>query len=359
MRLRPLAGAIQHFKGVAHVDDITRVRTYFKKTVHSLQPLVLVMEMLDQNVFEYASSTAPQLASSAPAELQQLVRTRVRIMHGIISSLQGFHALRLIHGDIKSQNIMLTAGSCKPRLVDLSAAHAIKDGTAATALLIGTPGFTAPEYHQLQRRYMASDVWACMDPLWNLFMPYLSRCGLLRPELAHYQHWGFAGKASQVQMWASGLVQRDIGPAVQLLRQALACGSQAQWQTQHAEQYQQQSAAQDRLMRNEPAELQEHWGVLHPLRELQQRAADSKQYKQAMLGEYFFAAPEAWSAMWPYIRPGTVHQGSDAAAMAEVQGVVGQVLDVLEQMLIVDPSARPSAAQLLEMPLFRHQWVLE
>ncbi|MFD0327101.1 serine/threonine-protein kinase [Streptacidiphilus monticola] len=80
---------------------------------------------------------------------------------GLAQALVSLHAAGVVHRDLKPSNVLL--GPNGPKVIDFGIAH-LPDATAltATGLVIGTPGYLAPE-QILTEAEPASDIfsWAC------------------------------------------------------------------------------------------------------------------------------------------------------------------------------------------------------
>lgn len=72
-----------------------------------------------------------------------------RILREVADALAYAHANKVVHRDIKPDNILLDAQSQRPMVTDFGIARAISDGNdarlTATGIAIGTPAFMSPE----------------------------------------------------------------------------------------------------------------------------------------------------------------------------------------------------------------------
>ncbi|MFJ4621035.1 bifunctional serine/threonine-protein kinase/ABC transporter substrate-binding protein [Streptomyces sp. NPDC088812] len=101
----------------------------------------------------------PSLAEAVAAH-GPLPSRAVRVLGGrLAEALRGVHAAGLVHRDVKSGNALLALDG--PRLIDFGIARAVDD-TALTAsgLVVGTPGFLAPEQARGEDATSAGDVFA-------------------------------------------------------------------------------------------------------------------------------------------------------------------------------------------------------
>src|SRR5579859_3962697 len=109
----------------------------------------LVMELIE----------GPSLAAMLAAGSVDAART-MDIVSQVAAGLQAAHGAGLIHRDIKPANIMFTSQGAV-RITDFGIAHAVGSAPlTATGLLMGTPGYMAPERVAGAQAGPASDLYA-------------------------------------------------------------------------------------------------------------------------------------------------------------------------------------------------------
>jgi hypothetical protein len=135
----------QHAGALSH-DNIARVYDYGEPE-HG-QPY-LVMELIDGPSLDAVLADGPLGA----------VRT-MDIVAQAAAGLQAAHSAGLIHRDIKPSNIML-APDGTVRITDFGIAHSVSSvPLTATGLVLGSPGYIAPERAAGARGGPASDLYA-------------------------------------------------------------------------------------------------------------------------------------------------------------------------------------------------------
>ncbi|WP_210588580.1 bifunctional serine/threonine-protein kinase/ABC transporter substrate-binding protein [Streptomyces sp. GESEQ-35] len=101
----------------------------------------------------------PSLAE-AVAEHGPLPTSAVRVLGGSLAeALDAVHTAGLVHRDVKPGNVLLALDG--PRLIDFGIARAADDTVlTASGVVVGTPGFLAPEQAEGRPASSASDVFA-------------------------------------------------------------------------------------------------------------------------------------------------------------------------------------------------------
>jgi serine/threonine-protein kinase len=84
----------------------------------------------------------------------------LRIARQLLSGLEAAHAMGIVHGDIKPENLILDATG-QLRIMDFGLAHAARGARAQKGWVEGTLGYLAPEQFAGQPGDTRSDLYAC------------------------------------------------------------------------------------------------------------------------------------------------------------------------------------------------------
>ncbi len=136
----------RHAGGLAH-ENIARVFDYCEPDPP--YPPVLVMELVD------GPSLADVLARGALDEARSM-----DVVAQTAAGLDAAHRAGLVHRDIKPGNLLLGPGGVV-KITDFGISHAVGSApVTSTGMIIGTPGYLAPERAAGARATAASDLYA-------------------------------------------------------------------------------------------------------------------------------------------------------------------------------------------------------
>ncbi|MBO9553018.1 serine/threonine-protein kinase [Cellulomonas sp.] len=149
-----------------HVGTDAAVRDRLRREVHALQKLrhPAVAAILDAE----ADSTEAFIVTELIAgdTLEEHVRERgtldaaglLELAEGLRAALAAVHAAGVVHRDLKPSNVLVTDDG--PVLIDFGIAQAADDTkVTSTGLVIGTPGYIAPELLEGQDPSPETDFW--------------------------------------------------------------------------------------------------------------------------------------------------------------------------------------------------------
>lgn len=140
------------------VDHLSRIRHpgvagIVAADVTGRRPYVVTRYIPGPSLDRYVAQHGPL----APAELLSLARD-------LSDALTAVHAVGVVHRDLKPANVLLHDG--RPVLIDFGIAHAADDPRiTSSGLVMGTPGFLAPEILDGARVTPATDWWAWASTL--------------------------------------------------------------------------------------------------------------------------------------------------------------------------------------------------
>ncbi len=122
---------------------------------------------------EYISGTSlrERLVSSPPTQ-----REALRIALSIARALEAAHAARIVHCDLKPENVLLPSDG-RLRVVDFGIGHVVETMTTGPrepgqGHVAGTPGYMAPEQWRGETPSEAADLWAMGMILYEMLAGY-------------------------------------------------------------------------------------------------------------------------------------------------------------------------------------------
>ncbi|AFY32894.1 protein kinase [Calothrix sp. PCC 7507] len=126
-------------------DQIPSLYAYFQ----SGEQFYLVQEWIEGNTLTAKIQQQGFLHESA-------VR---KILVNLLPVIEYIHSKRIIHRDIKPDNIILRSGNGKPVLIDFGAVREIMQGNLTSSIIIGTPGFM-PMEQSVGRPVFSTDLYS-------------------------------------------------------------------------------------------------------------------------------------------------------------------------------------------------------
>ncbi|HEV7721738.1 MAG TPA: serine/threonine-protein kinase [Iamia sp.] len=150
-------------------DEIARARARIRREAEVLRSLdhpgiVRLLDLVDDGddvvlVMPYLSggSLHERVATEGPMDPEA-----VQVLAGrLLDALAAAHRQGVVHRDIKPENVLFTADG-DPRLVDFGVAHTQDHtlGLTATSMVVGTPGFMAPEQARGEAASAPADVFS-------------------------------------------------------------------------------------------------------------------------------------------------------------------------------------------------------
>lgn len=138
---------------------VEREAASLRKINHPSVAAMLDLEIDDDEMFiVYELIEGPTLdtwvADNGPLSSQQLADTAT----DLYDALAAVHEAGVIHRDMKPNNIIMSDHG--PVLIDFGLAHGLEDHRLTrTGLVMGTPGYLAPELVNGQAPSQSSDLW--------------------------------------------------------------------------------------------------------------------------------------------------------------------------------------------------------
>lgn len=169
---RPVAVKLLHREISSADHQLERFRMEAKAAARLSNPnLVTVIDAGDQNgrpfiVFEYVEGQTLKevIITSGPLPVDQAVAYTIEIARG----LQAAHESRLVHRDVKPQNILIDREG-RARVTDFGIARSLEeDGLTDTGEVIGTTDYVSPEQASGESADERSDIYALGIVLYEL-----------------------------------------------------------------------------------------------------------------------------------------------------------------------------------------------
>ena len=150
-------------------DEVARARARIRREAEVLSALdhpgiVRLVEVLDEDddvvlVMPYLAggSLHERVVREGPLDPEVVAVLADRLLDALAAA----HRQGIVHRDVKPENVLFTADG-EPRLVDFGVARTAEHtpGLTATATVVGTPSFMAPEQARGESASPASDVFS-------------------------------------------------------------------------------------------------------------------------------------------------------------------------------------------------------
>lgn len=143
-------------KNLEHPNIVAYKQSYF-----TLEQLIIIMEYCE--VGDLAYHIKRKVESKTYFEEQEIFGWFIQIC----LALEYVHGRRIIHRDLKTQNIFLT-GDNTIKLGDFGISRVLENSNAAAMTVVGTPYYMSPEACQSQPYTSKSDVWSLGIILYEL-----------------------------------------------------------------------------------------------------------------------------------------------------------------------------------------------
>ena len=170
-------------------------------------------------VMEHVSG--PRLAELLIERGPLSIPAAIALVRQVLEGLAAVHAHRIVHGDVKPDNILVHTdedGSTIPRLIDFGIAHFVDDPwLGAQRTVSGTPEYLAPEVLRGERPTFASDVYAAGVLLFELVTGTTPFAGATNEEILRRQLAGEPAPLSSRVASHSRDLDEVVGRALALL----------------------------------------------------------------------------------------------------------------------------------------------
>ena len=157
-----LSPEVRHAREISHLNVCKIFEIHTASTKQGERDFI-TMEYLD------GETLTARLERGRPSKTEAMT-----IAEQVCAGLAEAHRHRVIHGDLKSNNVILTVGpdkNLRAVITDFGLARGIesRQRTIQLGSRIGTPAYMAPELLKGQSATVASDIYALGVVLWELF----------------------------------------------------------------------------------------------------------------------------------------------------------------------------------------------
>ena len=131
--------------------------------------LFFTMQLINGRSLEYYIKRAKK--NPIPSRRALPVKPSVKILIDVLDALEYAHQQDIIHRDVKPANILMEKHTQRPILMDFGVAKIATGPDSTSSLILGTPGYMAPEQIKAADIDGRADIYAAGTMLFEMLSP--------------------------------------------------------------------------------------------------------------------------------------------------------------------------------------------
>ncbi len=131
--------------------------------------LFFTMQLVNGRSLEYYIKRAKK--NPIPSRRALPVKASLKILIDVLDALDYAHQQDIIHRDVKPANILMEKHTQRPILMDFGVAKIARGSDATSSLILGTPGYMAPEQIAAREIDARADIYAAGTMLFEMLSP--------------------------------------------------------------------------------------------------------------------------------------------------------------------------------------------
>ena len=131
--------------------------------------LFFTMQLVNGRSLEYYIKRAKK--NPIPSRRALPVKASLKILIDVLDALEYAHQQEIIHRDVKPANILMEKHTQRPILMDFGVAKIARGPDATSSLILGTPGYMAPEQIKAENIDGRADIYAAGTMLFEMLSP--------------------------------------------------------------------------------------------------------------------------------------------------------------------------------------------
>jgi len=131
--------------------------------------LFFTMQLVNGRSLEYYIKRAKK--NPIPSRRALPVKASLKILVDVLDALEYAHQQDIIHRDVKPANILMEKHTQRPILMDFGVAKIARGPDATDSLILGTPGYMAPEQITNGNVDARADIYAAGTMLFEMLSP--------------------------------------------------------------------------------------------------------------------------------------------------------------------------------------------